>query len=239
MTEETTQDSERLEAAPQLETKTDVDDSQKTQSHSEDEDFKERNWRQARQKMREQEAMLKAQQQLIEQMRSAPVQKPAEPELDESGYLNAGKTKEMIAREAEKIADARVKQALEDSEKSRFRERLKSKFSDFDDVVNGESIALLEEQDPDFADAVSSISDPYKAGIQVYKYLKSSNLLEKLPSRRRKKEVEEKLKKNEKNVPSPAQYDQRPMAQAFTMGSEDSSKLWEEMNKYASMGSGY
>ncbi len=240
MTEETMQDSLRQEVAPQQETETHVEDSHKTQqSISEDDDLKERNWRQARQKMKEQEAMLKAQQELINQMRNPAPQKAAEPELDESGYLNAGKTRDLIAREAAKIAESQVKQALEENEKSRFRERLKSKFSDFDDVVNAESLALLEDEDPEYADTVSSLSDPYKAGLQVYKYLKSSNLLEKLPSRKRKKEVEQKLKKNESDVPSPSQYDKRPMAQAFNMAQEDSSKLWEEMQKYASMGSGY
>ena len=233
------QDSETQEVATQQETQTHVDDSQKKQTTSEDEEYRDRNWRQARQKMRDQEAQLKAQQQLIEQMKALNTPKNAEPELDENGYLNAGKTRELINREAEKIAEAKIQQALAERENSQFHQRLKTKFSDFDDVVNSESIALLEEEDPDFADAVSSTSDPYKAGLQVYKYLKTSPILDKLPSRKRKKEVDQKLKKNESDVPSPAQYEKRPMAQAFNMANEDSPKLWEEMMKYASMGSGY
>lgn len=239
MPPEQTQNSAEQEVVPQEQVQQHVEDSTQTQSHSQEDELKDRNWRQARQKMKEQEAMLKAQQQLIDQLRNGtPAQKTDEP-LDESGYLNAGKTRDLISREAEKIAEAKIKQALENNEKSRFHERLKSKYSDFDDVVSQESLALLEEENPDYAETVASISDPYKQGIQVYNYLKSSNLLEKLPSRKRKKEVEQKIKKNESSVASPAQYDQRPMAQAFNMAQEDSSKIYKEMMGYAAMTSGY
>lgn len=239
MTEEQTQNSAEAEVATQDQVQQHVEDSNNTQSHAQEDELKDRNWRQARQKMKDQEAMLKAQQQLIEQLRYGNAPQKSDEPLDESGYLNAGKTRDLISREAEKIAEAKIKEALAKSEQSRFHERLKVKYSDFDDVVNPESLALLEDENPDFADAVSSISDPYKQGIQVYNYLKSSNLIDKLPSRKRKKEVDQKIRKNESTVASPAQYDQRPMAQAFNMAQEDSSKLYKEMMSYAAQTSGY
>lgn len=247
MTEEQTQESETEQVAPEGDVQQHVEDSDQSQPHVETsndyhDDVQERNWRQARQQMREQQAMLKAQQELIDRLQSQGHAPPTQDELDtldESEYLNAGRMKKLIAKEAERIAADRVQAAMAEQEKSRFHERLKSKFSDFDSVVTPESLSLLEEEDPELAEVISQVSDPYKAGLQVYKYLKNSPILEKLPSRRRKKEVENKLKKNENSVPSPAQFQNRPMAQAFTMAEEDPSKLWQEMQKYASMGSGY
>ena len=229
------------EVVPPVEDQTHIEDSdnQNRSQETEKEDENAKSWREVRQQMKEQKRMLRAQQAEIERLSKPPA--PIEPDefesVDESEYLNAGKTRKMIAREAERIAKANVESILAEREKSRFHERLKSKFSDFDDVVNAESLALLDENEPELAEAISQVKDPYKQGLQCYKMLKNSDLLDKLPNRRRSKETEKKLKENENKLPSPSAFENRPMAQAFTMG-ENPSKLYDEMQRYAAMAPG-
>lgn len=242
MQEELDQNSVQNEIAPQETAQQHVQDSAHTSQKQdlEQESAQERNWRQTRQRMKEQEAMLRAQQEVIDRLtKQSPQQASPTETFSDSDYLNAGKTKEVIQAEAKRIAEAQVNQILQERERANFHQRLKTKFNDFDEVVNADSLALLEEEDPELAQSISSVSDPYQAGLMVYKHLRNNPMLEKLPNRKRRKETEQKLKKNENIVPSPAQYEQRPMAQAFNMGSEDSSKLFEEMMKYAGQTSGY
>lgn len=53
---------------------------------------------------------------------------------------------------------------------------LKGKFSDFDEVVNPETLAILEEQEPELAQTICELKDPYKIGVQSYKYIKALNI---------------------------------------------------------------
>jgi len=242
MTDEQVQENVVDEVVTQEQVPNHVEDSEKhnLSQETEEEAYQDRNWRQARQRMKEQENMIKAQQELLEKYskQAAPPPIPDELDsLDESEYLTAGKTRKFIEREAQRQAKQIVEQTLAEREKSRFAEKLRSKFSDFDDVVSSESLALLEEEEPELAEAISKLNDPYSQGLQCYKLLKNSPLLDKLPNRRRKKEVEKKLEENKNKLPSPSAYENRPMAQAFTMG-DDPSKLYEEMKKYASMAPG-
>lgn len=50
--------------------------------------------------------------------------------------------------------------------------RLKSKYKDFDDVVNEENIIKLREENPDLATALGMIPDTEKQALSVYSYLK-------------------------------------------------------------------
>ena len=50
-------------------------------------------------------------------------------------------------------------------EAERFHERLRSKYSDFDDIVNSETIALLEKKEPELATTIADLQDPYKMGL--------------------------------------------------------------------------
>lgn len=181
---------------------------------------------------------LRRQRQIVEELQ-AQTQKPKEAdELDtvaDDDYIPVGKVKRLIAREVQKTAAQEAEKLIQRKEQSQFMERLKSQFSDFEDVVTPEALALLEEQEPDLAASIAEIKDSYKIGLQSYKYIKAFGLQSQVPQARRQKEVEKKLEQNAKTVQSPQAYDKRPMAQAFKMGETEKKALYEEMMRYASM----
>lgn len=171
---------------------------------------------------------------------TAPVQQQPVDELDQISdgeYLAKGQVERLVARKAEKIAQEQVERILKEKDKSQFMDKLKRQYSDFDQVVNMETLALLEEKDPELAETIAASKDPYSIGFQSYKYIKAMNLLEKAPEARHAREVEKKLEANAKTLQTPQAYDKRPMAQAFSMTESEKKKLYQEMIGYASQAS--
>lgn len=207
-----------------------------------DEDRKERNWKAARERQKELERELLMQREINERLlkmtEKAPVQEVDElDQLSDDEYIPKGKVKKLVHKEKDRI----VKQTVEEVEKllkqrdqANFMDKLKRQYSDFDEIVNADTIALLEMNDPELAETIAELKDPYKIGIQSYKYIKALGLSEKAPEARRTKEVEKKLEKNAKTVQTPQAYDKRPMAQAFKMTDAEKTKIYEEMMGYAS-----
>lgn len=168
---------------------------------------------------------------------SAPKQAPEPDELDaiaDDDFMTKGKTQRLVRKDAREVARDVVKEEFRKQQQEQFMVRLKSQFSDFDDVVNPETLSLLEQKDPELAQAIGDTKDPYKIGLQSYKYIKALGLVEKAPQEKRAKEVEKKIAANAKTVQSPTSYDKRPMAQAFKFGEAEKKALYEEMMGYAS-----
>ena len=211
-------------------------------------DKQEKNWREMRRKQQQLENELRLQKDMNDklmqmQLANQTLPKQEVDELDslsDDEFLPKGKVKKLMQKERDSIK----REALEEFEKSqkqkeqsRFLENLKSRFSDFDDVVNPDTMALLEEKDPELAQTIVELKDPYKIGVQTYKYIKAMNLSAKVPDSRRSKEVDKKLEQNAKTVQTPQAYDKRPMAQAFKMTESDYKDLYKEMMGYASQAS--
>ncbi len=213
-------------------------------------DRQDRNWKLMREQKKELERELKREREVSErllQMQSqSSHQKPQEvDELDSIGdeeFIPKGKVHKLIQKEAIRIRNEAKKEAeelLQKQHQSQFLDRLKRQYSDFDDVVNAETLSLLEEQEPELANTIAETKDPYKMGIQSYKYIKAMNLAAKAPEARRSREVEKKLEKNANTIQTPQAYDKRPMAEAFRMTPLDKKKLYEDMMGHASRASGY
>tara|TARA_R110002126_G_scaffold4874_3_gene25132 strand:+ start:786 stop:1538 length:753 start_codon:yes stop_codon:yes gene_type:complete len=246
------QNSEEHEVTPQDQESNVIDEgrapeeAEQVEVSREDEDKQERNWRETRRKQRESDIKLKAQEELIEKLLNAnkvPVQAPT-PEPDEfadissDDYPTWGQTDKRIEKRAEAIAEKKYRELEAKKEQGRFVERLQAKYTDFNDVVNPDSIATLEENEPELAATIADLKDPYKMGMQTYRFIKALGVQADVPGRRHAKEVEKKIEKNEKTIQSPQAYNKRPMAQAFQATEAEKSKLFEEMMGYAG-GSGY
>ena len=54
-----------------------------------------------------------------------------------------------------------------------FMDRLNRQYSDFSEVVNPETLSILEEKEPELAATIADLKDPYKIGVQSYKYIKA------------------------------------------------------------------
>lgn len=207
------------------------------------EDPQDRNWRFMRERQRDLEYQLKHQQEMNEKLlalagnQNRVVQAPDElDELADDEFLPKGQVKKLVQKERESIKNealAEVKHLLQQQEQAKFMDHLRAKFNDFDDVVNKETLALLEKNDPELALTISQTNDPYKIGVQSYKYIKALGLTAKIPDSRRAREVEKKIEKNAQTIPSPMAYDKRPMAQAFQDTEAERSQLYKEMMGFA------
>lgn len=243
------ENSVEAQVAPDQQTEN-VEIAQQEQAKSAEENRQERNWTAFRQRQKELERELKSQRELNEKLLTLATQAAPKPEVDEldgigdDEYISKGKVNNLVQKKASKIAEEiaqrKVDEALRQREQAQFLDNLKRKYSDFDDVVNPDTIALLEEQEPELAQTIADLKDPYKMGIQSYKFIKSLGLAEKAPEARRSKEIEKKLADNKKTVPSPQAFEKRPMAAAFKLTDADKTELYREMMGFAAQaGSGY
>lgn len=209
---------------------------------SEDQD---RNWRAVRQRQKELEYELQQKNEFIDRVlreKTHPVvQEIVEEEEADDDYVPAGKVKGIARRTVQplekKIADLEAKIAQQEQLKQ--IQSLKTQYNDFDDVVNIETLEMLEKQEPELASMIAQLQDPYKMGLQSYKYIKALGLVEKMPESRRSKEVMQKMDQSAKAVQSPQAYDKRPIAQAYKSIQVDSKQLYEEMMHYAKQANGY
>ncbi len=204
----------------------------------------ERNWREVRQRQKEMEIELKQKNELIDRFlqtqRPQAVQEVVEAEEPDEEYIPAGKVKG-IARKTVQPLEKKIQELenkIAQQEQQKLIQSLRTQFSDFDDVVNVETLEMLEKNEPELAATIAQFKDPYKMGLQSYKYIKALGLIEKIPDNRRSKEVVQKMEKNAKAVQSPMAYDKRPMAQAFKSTQADKTRIYEEMMHFASKASG-
>jgi hypothetical protein len=246
MTEEFSQNSEVPEVAPQGETQVnEANDAIKAKQ-----DADERNWRAMRLKNADLEKRLKDREDMMDKILQAQVaglsnKKPEPDEFDAIGageFISKGTVERLVEKKAQKyaeeIAKKEVERHLKQQNDSQFLDRLSRQYSDFNDVVNPETLSLLEEKEPELAQTIADLKDPYKMGVQTYKYIKAMNLVQKVPDSRREKETEKQIEKANKSVPSPAAFDKRPMAQAFKMTDAMKKDLYREMMGYANQASG-
>lgn len=201
-------------------------------------DYQERNWRAMRDAQAELKRENKEKEEYIRKLLAdrVPVA-PEEPELPDDEYINKGTVKRVAKRAIEPLEKEvnELKQQLAMQKQQSLLGSLRQKFTDFDDVVNPETLALFDEREPELAAQIVASKDPYAIGVQSYKFIKASGLLDSVPSRRRQKEADKMLEKNAKTMQSPQAYEKRPMAQAFRLTEEDKSKLYEEMMGFAAM----
>lgn len=201
--------------------------------------YQERNWRAMREKEQRLERENREKDELIRDLvrkQSAPVA-PEEPELPDDEYPNQGHVKKLVKKEVEplKKENEQLRNELATHRQQNLFDSLRKKFTDFDDVVNPETLKLFDEIEPELAAQIVASKDPYAIAVQSYKFIKASGLLDSVPSRRRQKEADKMLEKNAKTMQSPQVYDKRPMAQAFKMTEEEKSNLYDEMMGFASM----
>jgi hypothetical protein len=209
------------------------------------EEAKERDFRALRQRQKELEWENKQKDELLQRFMQQQQPKAAEPivEPDEpdEDYIPAGKVKGIARKAVEPLMQEinELKSKLAQQEQQKLFQSLRTQYSDFDDVVNVDTLEILEKQEPELAATIGQMKDQYKMGLHTYKYIKALGLAEKVPEARQKKEVVQKLERNAKAVQSPTAYDKRPIAQAYVSTQADNKKLYEEMMGYASKATGF
>lgn len=246
MTEIEDQNSEIQEVAPPVEAQVnEVKETQQVQEPANNQHLKA-----MRLKNAELERELKQLRDAQMQMMQAQIanQQPARQEVDEfdkigdEEFIPLGKVKKLAERNTQKalknteeLVRQEVQKALKRQEDNQFMDRLNRQYSDFSEIVNPETLSILEEKEPELAATIADLKDPYKIGIQSYKYIKAMGLSQKATESRREKEIDKAIAKQEKAVTSPMAYDKRPIAQAFKLTDAMKKDLYREMHGYAAL----
>lgn len=212
----------------------------------EQQEVQEKNWKAMRERQENLDLELKKKNELIEKLlnqqlsQSQPQKKEEEPEDPDEDFIPKGKVKNLAKKVVEPL-EAKIlelERKIESRRKADSFDYLKKTYPDFEEVVNPDSLAMLEETKPALAKALAAYTDPIEMGKDVYDYLKAIRNPEAVAKKQHVKEVEKKLAKNEKTVQSPLAYDKRPMAQAFkTPSKEERDAIYNEMMGYASLAS--
>lgn len=178
---------------------------------------------------------------------SAPARPQEIDEFDKIGddeFIPLGKVKKLaeknsqkVLKNTEELVRQEVQKALKKQEDGQFMDRLNRQYSDFTEVVNPETLSILEEKEPELAAAIAESKDPYKIGVQSYKYIKAMGLSQTAKDARREKQVDQAIAKSEKAITSPMAYDKRPIAQAFKLTEAMKKDLYREMHGYAAYAS--
>ncbi len=175
-------------------------------------------------------------------------QQPVHQEIDEfdkigdNEFIPLGQVKKLtdknnqkVLKNTEDLVRYEVQKALDKQKSDQFMDRLNRKYSDFSEIVTPETLSILEEKEPELAAMIAESKDPYKIGMQSYKYIKSLGLTKVATETRREKEIDKAITKQEKAVQSPMAYDKRPIAQAFQLTNAMKKDLYREMNGFASL----
>jgi hypothetical protein len=240
MVDEVSENSVENEVAP-VETETHEEAKpQETQDNQRKEaDQQERNWRAMRQRQEELEKEMRRKDEMLEKLLNAQLSpkhsEPVEEDEPEDEFATYGKAKKAASKVVQPL-EKRIQELeakLVAQKQVDLMQDLKRRYPDFEDIVNPETLSLLEEKEPELAASIAETKDPYKIGIQAYKYIKASNLVPESAKARHAREVEKKAEKNAKAIQTPTAFDKRPMAQAFKMTDEIKNALYEEMTQYA------
>ena len=138
-------------------------------------DDQERNWREARRKMQDLERRSEEQQELIYRLQSQnqPIEEDDLAKLADDDIVTAKQARSLAQKMAREVAD----EAIREREASTVDERLKNRFSDFDDVVTRDNIETLKSQDPELAMSLYALAhDPYAQAVAAYKLLKKQGI---------------------------------------------------------------
>jgi len=229
-------------ASPTTETTQDV-----SNEPSQEESRQDRNWREIRRVNSDLERKVKMQEELLQRVmtqqppQSAPVQKvDLIHEISQEEYVPGNKVAQALQQQKEEFRREleEVKKTYSHQKQNSLLNDLKREFPDFDDVVNPDTIAILDETNPRLANAIASSNDPYMIAVQTYEYIKAKGLAPKAPSKRAV-ETERKIEQNKKTINTPQAFEKRPMAQAFAMTDAMKKELRSEMYGFANQAGGY
>lgn len=247
MTEIENQNSESLEVAPQVVNQVnEVKEAQNVQEPVTNQHLKAMRLKNA--ELERELRQLRDNQMQIMQAQLAHSQSARPQEVDEfdkigdEEFIPLGKVKQLTERNTQKVlkntedlVEKAVEKRLKKIQDDQFMDRLNRQYSDFSEIVNPETLSILEEKEPELAATIADLKDPYKIGVQSYKYIKAMGLTQTAKESRREKEIDKAIEKSEKAVTSPMAFDKRPIAQAFKLTDAMKKDLYREMHGYASM----
>lgn len=129
----------------------------------------EHNWAEMRRKMREKD-------QQIEELRNQFTQVTATNSSEEDELSRLSEDDILTVAQAKKLAQQMAKNVAENVIKEReaktVNERIELKYPDYGEIVTQENIKLAETLEPELAEVISKMDDPYTQRVSAYKLLK-------------------------------------------------------------------
>lgn len=154
------------------------------------EDPQERNWKAARLKLEEQARAMQAMQQELLALRERSHKAP-EPEENEEDFTD---TEKRLYREIKTLKNEVSKAKTRESDT--VVDRLRSKYPDFDTVMDPENINFLKTNNPALAKALVSLKDdPYEQGLAAYDALRTTSWYQGQKHMEEKTKIEQNVKK--------------------------------------------
>lgn len=216
------------------EAKTEVQQSQSTESK---ENSKEFNFRRLEQEKKEAEKRLQEQERLNRELQStlqniiAPPKK--EEELPELSPDDIPEWKH-VQKYAEKIAEKKFQEFFEKREKEALPQRAKQRFADYDLIVSEENVRNLEQNNPELAAAITKADDPWSA---TYSAIKNSWFYNQGKQQGKISEEAAKIEENAKKpLSSNAIGKQGALANANSFAKKSKDQLYKEMMEFANKG---
>lgn len=189
------------------------------------------NWAEMRRQMREKDQQIE---ELQKQFLSINEKKAPKEEDDELAKL--AKDDIITVEQAEKLAEKRARKVAEEVIKKReaatVDERVQLKYPDYSDVVSKENIELLKRTEPELAQSLYHMPDPYGQAVAAYKLLKKiAAKNDEGPSLEKKKAAENSQKPLSVNAVT--KQSAIGNAHLFENGltKELKTQLWEEMKE--------
>lgn len=123
-----------------------------------------RNWREMRQKLEHYEKKL------------ADLEQKNQPKAVEEEELNLSDDDIVTAKDVKKLAKKMAREIIAQDrmryEADTAEDRLRTKYSDFDEVVNEDNVKKLLREEPELAKVLKSTADPYAKGVAAYRYIR-------------------------------------------------------------------
>jgi len=125
------------------------------------------NWAEARRKMQDLEQQNRQMQEQMSRLKpEAPVQDEDDLGIGDTD-LAEGKHLKSLSKEIKQL-----RSLLKEQQVSTVDSKLQLKFPDFGQVVTAENIETLKQNEPELADSLRHLPDPYTKGVAAYKLLK-------------------------------------------------------------------
>ena len=129
----------------------------------------EKNWRETRQALREQQQLIKELKSQLESRRESPKEEDPLASLAQDDVLTRS--------QAERLAEIKARQIVEETMKKQHNdtaeERIRQRYPDFDDVLTNQNIEYLRKNRPNLVKSVLANSDPYAQAEAAYELAKA------------------------------------------------------------------
>jgi len=171
--------------------------------------------RERRVKAEMENALMKQRLEMLERA-NQPIEK--DPLADVQDYVDPVSLKAVLSqerqrlkKEAEEIADKKLREWKEQEYKQNHMQRLKSEYPDFGNVMTEENVVKFEQSYPEFVQSLLHIQDDYERKKLAYNFFKRNT-----PKEETKSSIKEKVEENAKNpyhipsgsgIPAAVEYD--------------------------------